>query len=708
MLGRETLLLPSSVRYLVLGALVCVPLFLYVLYLLYRLQLRLRGYPQGGLPLLQVFLALVSALHRLLTFRWRACAADLEWLRLHECVTRDARRWADLGVIEYWNGHVMRRHASRVALCSVPVASPSQSESTDPVPLTRSYTYAELDAASTSVAHWALHVARIQPGSVVSLLMENRPEFIMIWLGLAKIGVTISCVNTSLRGEQLLHCLRVAKARSIIFSSRFLKAWQSCTNLLSSEERPCAFLMADHFNSSSPSSSPTSVSTSASCQSLERKWLEGGVGSTTELNRVRLSVPRPRGTPLFHIFTSGTTGLPKAANFSHERFAGAGITWAHAMRLNSSDVYYITLPLFHGNGGVVAVAAAFHSGATIVLREKFSVSNFWKDIRAYKCTATIYIGELWNYLVKVPERADDHKNTLRVIAGNGLRSEAWDPVRRRFGIDRIVEHYGQTEMPAGPYINSMGQVGACGYIPPLIRWATDNDALVLYDEERGCVIRDETTKYCRESRSGEAIFRLLEPYKGYTDPSATEKKIYRDVFAKGDGWFATGDLLRLDETGFFYFLDRVGDTYRWRGENISTIEVQQTLLRYECVQEANVYGVRVGCNPGRAGMVCLRVGSHFDIDSFQSFVHDHLPKQARPLFVRILPPGKAVQRTETLKFQKAAYQREGYNPLLCNGDTVYFLDHRLKTAAQDRRAVPSRVDHGSCTSLAYRPLDISV
>jgi acyl-CoA synthetase (AMP-forming)/AMP-acid ligase II len=177
---------------------------------------------------------------------------------------------------------------------------------------------------------------------------------------------------TSSRGQQLIHCIRVAKAQTIIMSGRFVSAWESATDLMGSEERPTAFSLAGEPHA-------------GSCVSpLDRQWLEGGVGSATELNRIRLSVPRPRGTPLFHIFTSGTTGLPKAANFSHERFAGAGITWAHAMRLNSSDVYYITLPLFHGNGGVVAVAAAFHSGATIVLREKFSVSNFWKDIRKYQ------------------------------------------------------------------------------------------------------------------------------------------------------------------------------------------------------------------------------------------------------------------------------------------------------------------------------------
>jgi fatty-acyl-CoA synthase len=383
--------------------------------------------------------------------------------------------------------------------------------------------------------------------------------------------------------------------------------------------------------------------------------------------------------PLFYIYTSGTTGPSKAALFSHRRFIGAGLTWSRPMGLTHLDKYYVTLPLFHGNGGVVAVSAAWKAGCCVVIRSGFSVSNWWGDIIRHGCTATIYIGELWRYLYNQPPAPEERAHKLRVAAGNGLRPDIWMAVRRRFGVQRIVEHYGMTEMPAGPYMNAYGRPGACGYIPPAVRRAERHDELIRFDldQNRPMLGKDGLCIACEDGQVGEAIFRLRQPYVGYTDPRASARRVYRDVFEKGDEWFATGDLLRRDAEGFFYFVDRMGDSFRWKGENVSTNEVSEVVAAFPGVLEANVYGVRFPPREGRPGMASVFVtvpADQFDWAAFYRHVQV-LPHFAQPLFVRVRHQEN--DKTATFKFQKFRFEREGFDPdLVPASEPVFFRDDR--------------------------------
>lgn len=370
----------------------------------------------------------------------------------------------------------------------------------------------------------------------------------------------------------------------------------------------------------------------------------------------------------------------------------------------------------------------------------------------------IYVGELWRYLYNVlPNPAVDRAHHLRVIAGNGLRPDIWAAVQERFGIESVVEHYGMTEMPAGPYMNAYGKVGACGYIPPDVRRVQNADKLIAFDVENNRPIRVnaqgdlDDDGFCVELTEpgaiGECIFLLKRPavqtvgsngelidelnphnphnqsYKGYTDPVACAKRVYHNVFEKGDAWFATGDLLKTDAEGFFYFCDRIGDTYRWKGENVSTNEVGEVLCSYPGVLEANVYGVTWPGQDGKAGMASILlkavVGdkhqqdddssssdstqqpsnalSEFDFSSFLSFLHSRLPSFSIPIFLRVRQEENV--KTSTFKFRKVQFQNEGFNPAVVS-EPLFVWDAAVANAARFPQASPTAVTPTAATPTA--------
>jgi len=312
--------------------------------------------------------------------------------------------------------------------------------------------------------------------------------------------------------------------------------------------------------------------------------------TTRPEKRLRVTV-RPRD-PLYYIYTSGTTGVSKAAKFSHLRFIGCALTWTGPTGLTGADRYYVPLPLFHGNGGCVAVAPCYFVGATIVLRQKFSASAFWDDVKKSGCTAAIYIGEFWRFLQLISFKMEDNSHlghTLRVVVGNGLRPEVWDAVTQTFAIPLVVEHYGSTEMPGDAILNCYNKFGSCGYVPPSV-WKTKEAKIIRFDVEVDTIVRNERGLCieCPPNEPGEIIFKLPEgKYDGYVGEEATRGKLYQDVFEKGDTWWSSGDLLKVDEEGFFYFVDRIGDTYRFKGENVATTEVSQVLHGFHSICEAN-------------------------------------------------------------------------------------------------------------------------
>ncbi|KAJ3085019.1 hypothetical protein HK102_000397 [Quaeritorhiza haematococci] len=599
------------------------------------------------------------------------------------------------------------------------------------------YTYEEMDAAANRIAWWAMSPqVNLKPFDVVALLMENRPEYLMMTMGLAKAGITIALINTNLTGELLLHAINVSGAKVAIVSWNKRDNWATLEKYQA--DHPSSLSRSVHVwwyagegqNVPDDDDNDQSAVDAASKPSGSFPFPLRGTGtkpiifSHWKLNLAVLNAQRSdrpsrevrqaidARTPLFFIFTSGTTGPSKAAKFSHRRFIGAAVTWAGPSSLRLGDRYYITLPLYHGNAGVVAVAPCYFLGNPIVLREKFSASNFFKDIRQYNCVATIYIGELWRYLYVQPQQPNEYTprfSPLRVIIGNGLRSDIWTTITQRFHITQVIEHYGSTEMPGDAVLNYFNKPGSCGFLPPAVaRQKTmtgEGGVLVRYNIEDDVVERDPTTGRCIPCEAGEVgemIMRLPGgKYDGYVGEAATRRKLYQDVFEEGDTWWSSGDLLKTDEMGFFYFVDRAGDSFRWKGENVATSEVAKVVAGFPSVLEANVYGVRIPNTDGRAGMASIvwtsKTTSTFDWASFTTHIQA-LPTYARPLLIRLRhstadamacssPTGttapsstatdkksKEFDKTSTLKFQKFKYVQQGFDPEKCEGDEVWMWD----------------------------------
>lgn len=514
----------------------------------------------------------------------------------------------------------------------------------------RTLSYGDLEAESNRVARWALGQGLAQ-GDVVALLMENRPEFVVCWLGLAKLGVVTALINTNLTGSPLAHSLSISGARHLILDAALESHLSSAAGELDA---------------------PLEVWRSGANDGAERD-LEG------ELARRAGDALAPEARPsvraednLFYIYTSGTTGLPKAANFSHGRFlllAAGGVAFPG---LQASDRMYIVLPLYHSAGGAMAVGATLLVGATAVLARRFSAKRFWSDAVRHRVTAFQYIGELCRYLVNGPAHPDERRHRLRYCIGNGLRPEVWSEFQERFGIPQVYEFYGATEGNVS-FVNLDGKVGSIGRMPGWMQRAT-GVRLVRFDVDEEEVVRgaDGFCVDCEVDEPGEAIGRITQTvrFEGYSDAAASEKKILRDVFEKGDAYFRTGDLLKRDAEDYFYFVDRIGDTFRWKGENVSTGEVAEVISRVPGVKEANVYGVEVEGADGRAGMASLVVDEAFDLEAFHGAVEAALPSYARPLFLRLLPE---IEITGTFKHRKVDAVKEGFDPARIR-DPLYFLD----------------------------------
>jgi fatty-acyl-CoA synthase len=376
------------------------------------------------------------------------------------------------------------------------------------------------------------------------------------------------------------------------------------------------------------------------------------------------------------IYTSGTTGLPKAANINHYRVQSIMFGFNAAMRMKKDDRIYVCLPLYHTSGGVLAAGAALTAGACVVIRERFSASTFWDDIVRHDCTIFQYIGELCRYLLNSPTHPLETSHRIRLACGNGLRPDIWADFQRRFRIPKILEWYAATEGNA-VFFNFDSKIGAVGRIPKWMerRFVTEVIRLDL-DSEQPVRGDDGSCIKCKPGEVGEVISQILndpkkpsQRFDGYADQSATEKKILRDVFEKGDRWFRTGDLMRKDALGYYYFIDRIGDTFRWKGENVATSEVSEAITVFPGIKEANVYGVRVPGAEGRAGMAALVVEDDLDLEGFYRHVVQQLPAYSRPIFLRIRAE---IETTSTFKQRKVDLVKEGFDPA-ASADPIYFL-----------------------------------
>ena len=521
-------------------------------------------------------------------------------------------------------------------------------------------TYQALASTSQAYARWALREG-LKSGDVVALLMENCPQYLAIWLGLTRIGVTVALLNTNLAGAALAHAINTAGSRYVVSSARLAQRVLGVR----------AGLPADL-----------------------RTWVDGaGVAGLPRLDEALAALgsgeldPGAYRAPTLEdralcIYTSGTTGLPKAANVSHYRLMQWSHWFAGMMDVSPADRMFNCLPMYHSVGGVVATGATLVGGGTVVLRERFSAGGFWADVVQERCTLFQYIGELCRYLLANPPQPQETQHALRLACGNGLRADVWTPFRERFRIPQILEYYAATEGNFSLY-NCEGRPGSIGRMPAFLSHRLPI-ALVKFDFDAGVPQRDASGRCvrCRAGEVGEAIGQVAQEsavshFEGYTDAESSGRKLLRDVFAPGDTWYRTGDLMRQDAQGFFYFVDRIGDTFRWKGENVSTTEVAGVIGACPGVTDVAVYGVTVPHTDGRAGMAALVVTPQFSLQALRQELSAKLPAYARPVFIRLLG---TLELTGTFKLRKQDLMLEGYDPARVR-DPLFFDDPKGKQYA---------------------------
>jgi fatty-acyl-CoA synthase len=469
--------------------------------------------------------------------------------------------------------------------------------------------------------------------------------------------VTVALINNNLAGEGLAHSINIVTP---------------CAVVVGGELAPRVSAVRERLNQDLP------------C------WVHGPGGGdfaplapelarhTGDELRDEECAPPPLDATALYIYTSGTTGLPKAAKVSHYRVMQWSHWFAGLMDTQPADRMYNCLPLYHSVGGVVATGATLVGGGAVIVRARFSASDFWRDVRDQRCTLFQYIGELCRYLVNAPRQEIETSHSLRIACGNGLRPEVWETFQSRFKIPRILEYYASTEGNFSLY-NCEGLPGAIGRIPSFLAHRLPV-ALLRFDVERGEPRRnaDGFCERCSPDEVGEAVGLipagkdLAGRFEGYADTEASARKVLRDVFKPGDSWYRTGDLMRRDERGFYYFVDRVGETYRWKGENVSTAEVLTALTAARGVLDGVVYGVAVPGADGRAGMAALVVNGDFDLAAFRADVAQRLPAYARPVFLRLL---SRLEATGTFKPRKQDLVTAGFDPARI-GDPLYFDDAR--------------------------------
>ena len=493
-----------------------------------------------------------------------------------------------------------------------------------------------------------MHDQGVKRGDVVSIMMENRIEYLAILVGLNKLGAVSGLLNSNLGGNSLIHCINVTGSSKCIVGEECVTELDAIQDQLSLQAGSDFFFVNDSGSKPCPNWA----------QDLMTNIAEASEDNPAQTGETTI------GETALYIYTSGTTGLPKAAVLSNRRLLIASDMSAIAgLQCTVTDRIYLCLPLYHATGLLLGAGAAFASGASMFVRRKFSASNFMNEIREHNCSHMIYIGELCRYLTNIPEQADDAQNPLHSIMGNGMRPDIWMNFKQRYGIKRVCEFYGASEGNVS-FANLMNKDMTVGMTSAEV-------ALVEYDVDNDEIVTDDAGK-CIPVQQGEPGLLLgkITPdtvFEGYTDAEATEKKVFRNAFEEGDAWFNTGDLMRTVDVGYtlgydhYQFVDRVGDTFRWKAENVSTNEVGEIINGFDQVKFCNVYGVEIPGTDGRAGMTALTLQDGvdaLDLDRFSEFVKENLPSYAVPVFLRIQPD---IDVTGTFKMLKGDLRKQGYD-----------------------------------------------
>ncbi|XP_013779255.2 long-chain fatty acid transport protein 4-like [Limulus polyphemus] len=491
--------------------------------------------------------------------------------------------------------------------------------------------------------------------------MENKPEYLAFWLGLSKIGVVTALINTNLRWKTLVHSITVVKSKAIIFGGSLQDAVEAIRATLEEDDSEMKYYC---YEEGSEGFSPTSLNTLLQ---------QSPPHPPTTMNEFSFS------DRLLYIYTSGTTGLPKAAIIKHNRYVWLGTAIRYMLNIPDGEIYYTSLPLYHSAAGVTFACQTVVHGDTLALRKKFSASKFWEDCIKFNATVTQYIGETCRYLMAQPVRPEEKQHQVSTVIGNGLRPTLWSTFVERFQIKKVGEFYGSSEGNAN-IINTDNTTGAVGFISLIIP-SVYPVTLIRIDEATGEPVRNRKGLCirCKPGEPGEFVGRIIinDPvrnFDGYVNDQATNKKVINNVFSTGDSAFLSGDIMVMDKNGYIYFKDRTGDTFRWKGENVSTMEVESAISQALNLTDCVVYGVEIPGAEGRAGMAAIIDTEHkVSFDTLAQKLKKLLPTYAMPIFIRIVDE---LERTGTFKLKKFNLQKEGYN-LDVVKDPLYYLDVKL-------------------------------
>ena len=517
------------------------------------------------------------------------------------------------------------------------------------------WTYNQTNEAANVLANRLIDDG-VQHSDRVVLFMENRPDFIISILALNKIGAIGVLINTSLTGNPLIHCINSSDSKKCIVGAELATSLEEVLDEINIKDKSDMYWVKDGNNYECP------------------EWASNldSLLDTSKLTNLSITDKVTAKDTAFYIFTSGTTGVPKAALFPNAKIIAASVNISKGgYRIDSSDCMYNCLPLYHSTGLMLGLCACIQVGAATFIRRKFSASAFWKEVRQFNTTAFVYVGELCRYLSFQEPSNEEVNNPISKMVGNGLRPDLWDCFRNRFGVERIVEIYGASEGNA-LFMNLLNKDETIGMTNAKV-------GIFKYDVAEDKLVKDQNDKYIEvdEHKPGLLLVEIGPNaiYNGYTDKKASEEKVVSNVMVEGDRWFNTGDLVKTMDVGFslgrkhYQFVDRVGDTFRWKSENVSTNEVAEILNSFEHVNMANVYGVKVPKSEGRAGMVAFNCNlDEFNWDDFSSFVIEKLPSYAQPIFVRII---EELETTGTFKLKKNDLREEAYHLDKVNGNQVF-------------------------------------
>lgn len=509
----------------------------------------------------------------------------------------------------------------------------------------RSFTYKQFFDGIHRVSNWLMNDLGVKPEEIVALDGGNSPEYLLLWFGLESIRSVPAFINCNLTAGPLTHSIKLCNARYVLADKATQDLVAPCEGDLEAANIKTIYY-DEHFIAALPDNTPIPP---ARIQGVRPDELAG------------------------LIYTSGTTGMPKGVIMVRGRELTTAWGVSTYLELKPGNRMYTALPLYHGAGHGLCMTPSIYAGSAVVLSRKFSHKTFWPEVRKSRADIVQYVGELCRYLVNAPPSPDDTNHNVKMAWGNGMRPDIWEVFRTRFGIETINELYAATDGLGSSFNANRGEFGRNAIAVRGLLWRTLNNKIekrVRMDTDTQEIVRDANgfAIECATDEPGEVLHCIPDPaaaetmFRGYyNNKEAGSKRFLRSVFKKDDMWFRSGDMMRQDADGRVYFVDRLGDTFRWRSENVSTNEVSDVLSDFEQIAEANVYGVQVPHADGRAGCAAVVpvpgvTAETLDLARLAEHAIANLPRYAVPIFIRVVP---ALEYTGTMKMQKGRLRSEG-------------------------------------------------